>query len=337
MRHAALYFANEVDKQWKTGTRWDSIFTTDMLNVAEFRGLLKTKARDIPMGLYFHENQIAYPNQQNDPRDLHFAFTNLTSALAADYVWFNSEYNRASLVSGLREAARQWPDFVPHREIETITAKSEVEAPGIHPPPEADDLSEQHAGPVHLVWAARWEHDKNPDDLLRVLRALQQCQIEFQISIIGQTFRQQPPAFDKIRREFQDQILHWGFQSCRKSYWHVLEQADLLLSTASHEFYGLSVMEGLAAGLVAVLPNRLAYPEIAQRLAKSSAEVLLYDDLDQCAQQISSCSERLTEIRAGRGTRRAVPGIAETTWPSRGPQLDRALARSVTPINGQSP
>jgi glycosyltransferase involved in cell wall biosynthesis len=308
-----------------------------MLNVAEFRGLLKTKARDIPTGLYFHENQIAYPNRHNDPRDLHFAFTNLTSTLAADYVWFNSEYNRASLVSGLSEAARQWPDFAPYSEIETITAKSEVQAPGIHPPPEADNLSAERAGPIHLVWAARWEHDKNPDDLLHVLRALQQRQLAFRISIIGQSFRQQPAAFDAIRREFQDKILHWGFQSSRESYWRVLSQADLFLSTAIHEFYGLSVIEGLAAGLVAVLPNRLAYPEIAQRLANSSAEVVLYDDLDQCVQQVSSCSERLPEIRAGRGPRRAIPEITETTWPSRSAQLDRALARSVKSISRQSP
>ena len=71
MRQSALHFADQVDHQWKAGNRWDSIFTTDMLNVAEFRGLLKTGARDVPIGLYFHENQVAYPNRHSDTRDLH--------------------------------------------------------------------------------------------------------------------------------------------------------------------------------------------------------------------------------------------------------------------------
>ncbi|MCH2182434.1 MAG: DUF3524 domain-containing protein [Mariniblastus sp.] len=329
MRQAALYFAEQVDRQWEAGTRWDSIFTTDMLNVAEFRGLLKTEAREVPIGIYFHENQVAYPNRHTDPRDLHFAFTNLTSTLAADYVWFNSQFNRDSLVSGLKEAARQWPDFVPLREIETIPTRSQVEIPGIQLPPANPGLPNEYSGPVHLVWAARWEHDKNPADLLQLLRQLQQRQIPFSVSIIGQSFREQPPEFEQIQQEFHNQIVHWGYQSSRTAYWKVLSEADLFLSTAIHEFYGLAVMEGLASGLITLLPNRLAYPEISQRFQRTPAQVALYDTLEQCVNQIAALVDRLPEIRDGRTVRRAVPQVVDTTWPRRGAQMDLALARAV--------
>lgn len=330
MRHGAVYFADQVDRQWQDGTRWDSFFTTDMLNVAEFKGLLKTSAKHVPIGVYFHENQIAYPNQRPDERDLHFAFTNLTSILAADYVWFNSEFNRASLISGLRQAASKWPDFAPIQEIGSITARSQIEAPGIHLPPPPNPHFGSASGPVHLVWAARWEHDKNPAGFLQILQELKRSGLDFRVSVIGQTFRRQPPEFEQIRLEFRDQIEHWGYQPDRESFWKVLFDSDIFISTAVHEFYGLAVMEGLAAGLIAILPNRLAYPEIGRRLDKTQAEVRLYNSTDECVNQIKGIAERLTEIRAQRARRLTVSSIIETGWPQRGPQMDRALQQAIT-------
>ena len=126
MRQAAIEFATLVDKAWQQGQRWDAFFCTDMLNVAEFKGLLQSDASKIPILLYFHENQFVYPNRVDDPRDFHFPFTNFTSALAADHVWFNSEFNRDSMLQELLVVAEKWPSYSPVEAIEVIKGKSHI-------------------------------------------------------------------------------------------------------------------------------------------------------------------------------------------------------------------
>lgn len=94
MRHSAIYFVEQITSELSADS-FELIFCTDFLNVAEFKGLLPDRFRQKPLVVYFHENQFNYPTQVNDPRDLNYAFTNFTSCLAADAVWFNSQYHRA--------------------------------------------------------------------------------------------------------------------------------------------------------------------------------------------------------------------------------------------------
>ncbi len=329
MRHAAIDFAKQVDQQWESGTRWDAFFTTDMLNVAEFRGLLKTDARNIPLGVYFHENQISYPNQKPAERDFHFAFTNLTTILAADFAWFNSEFNRQSLIAGLSEAAKHWPDNAPLQEIESIQDKSQIEIPGIQLPPTPCPPKETIEGPLRLVWAARWEHDKNPAGLLKILGGLDKKNIDFRLNVIGQTYRNQPAEFEQIRQEFSSRIDHWGHQVSRKDFWQVLYDSDVFLSTALHEFYGLAVVEGLAAGLVAILPDRLAYPETKRRFQDTLANIQLYDSIETCIEQLCNAAEQRQTIRQHRTERATEPAMIATAWPTRSPVMDKTLVESV--------
>ena len=67
----------------------DLIISTDMLDLTTFLSLTRSKTADIPIVLYFHENQITYPWSSNDrdvmeKRDIHYGFINIASALAAD-------------------------------------------------------------------------------------------------------------------------------------------------------------------------------------------------------------------------------------------------------------
>lgn len=269
MRHAAIHFSEQIHQLADQGKLWDVIFATDMMNIAELKGLLRSDLREIPIVMYFHENQFVYPNQFGSERDRHFPFTNFISAIAADQIWFNSQFNLDSLIRELYASSKRWPDFKPTAAIETLQKKSHIQPPGIEPPPL--DLSEVTATkckrsadgePIHIIWAARWEHDKNPNRLFNALKLLHQDGVQFRLSVIGQSFRTVPPVFEEIRTAFANQIVRWGYQETRLEYWKSLADADVFVSTAAHEFFGLSAAEAIAVGTRPLLPNRLAYPEL---------------------------------------------------------------------------
>ena len=41
-----------------------------------------------------------------------------------------------------------------------------------------------------------------------------------------------------------------------------MNDADIALSTADHEFFGISMVEAAMAGCYCLVPNRLSYPEL---------------------------------------------------------------------------
>ncbi|MDC0284843.1 DUF3524 domain-containing protein, partial [Mariniblastus sp.] len=286
MRHAAIYFAEEIKRRIGEGEQWDIVFCSDMLNLAEFRGLMPRQISGIPIVMFFHENQFAYPVREGYQRDEHLAFTNFTSALAADRIWFNSKYNFDSMVAGLTRRLKRWPDFQPRKAIESLADKLTIEPLGIEQPAvdlvpyqQAREQRVANGVPVHLVWAARWEHDKNADDLLLALRSLRERGVLFRLSLLGQSFQYSPRVFDEIQSEFQAEILRSGFQESRADYWQALAEADLFVSTAKHEFFGLAAAEGIAAGLIPLFPDRLAYPELLEHaMTREEAKDYLYDN-----------------------------------------------------------
>ena len=262
MRHAAITFAELVRKRFDDGMRWNALWCTDMLDLAAFRGLCPAVA-DLPAVAYFHENQLTYPVQHPDQRDVHFAFTNFTTALAADAVWFNSDYHRHEFLRALRGDLKQLPDHQPVRAVDRIDDKSLVMAPGIEPSVAIRQSRKRRTdGPMHLVWAARWEHDKNPTLLFDALDELMRRGVDFRVSVIGQAFREAPAVFGQARQRLGDRVVCWGYQPSRLAYEQVLAEADVYVSTADHEFFGIAAVEAAVAGCTCVLPRRLAYPEV---------------------------------------------------------------------------
>ncbi|QDT30778.1 tRNA-queuosine alpha-mannosyltransferase domain-containing protein [Thalassoglobus polymorphus] len=270
MRHAATSFALQIREVLKAEPQsWDVIFTTDMLNVAELKGQLPESIRSCPVVLYFHENQFEYPTRLEGgqaQRDEHFAFTNFISLLSADQVWFNSNYHRDNLLNHVRNQLSRMPKLARtdaarwKSELEKVEQLAKVHTPGI----ECRRASFSSDGPIHLCWVGRWEHDKNPEQFFEALRLLRASGVAFQLSVFGESYRNTPECFSKAREEFQSNIVHWGFAESKERYFELLAQADVVVSTAIHEFFGIAILEAMNAGCVPILPQRLSYPELVR-------------------------------------------------------------------------
>ena len=274
MRHSAITFASQTAELTEKRQSWDMLFCSDMLNLAEFAALTPAEIAHLPKVIYFHENQLTYPVRVEDERDYQFAMTNLTGALAADAVWFNSQFHMDSFLVALAKFLKSMPDHQPIESIEKIRAKSSVHPPGI---PDFPARRKRKAGPLRVLWAARWEHDKNPEDFFEALSMLKKNKISFRLSVIGQSFRDRPEVFERAQQMLQGHIDLWGYQKSRNDYERALRQADVIVSTANHEFFGIGVVEAVAAGAYPLVPERLSYPEILGLGRIEGAERFFYD------------------------------------------------------------
>jgi glycosyltransferase involved in cell wall biosynthesis len=276
MRHAPVTFAEQLaDADAEADARrrrWDVLFCSDMLDLAAFRGLAPAPVRDLPAVAYFHENQLTYPVRHDEPRDAHFALTNMTTALAAEAVWFNSAYHRDAFLDAVEQLLRQMPDHRLPSAVDRIRARSSVHPPGIDPPPARPQP--RPPGPLRILWAARWEHDKGFDTFRQALRLLTEAGVDFRVSVIGQSFRDVPEAFARARQELGDRVDRWGYQPTRDQYQAALAEADVFVSTAEHEFFGISAVEAIAAGAFPILPDRLAHEmdDALERLVAGKGE-----------------------------------------------------------------
>jgi glycosyltransferase involved in cell wall biosynthesis len=275
MRHAGVTFAEQVGEALEEGEAWDVVFTSDMLSLADFRGLAPKAVRDLPAVAYFHENQLTYPVREESERDYHFVFSNLTTALSAESVWFNSAFHRDEFLDAATAFIKRMPDFKILSAVDAIRAKAVVHPPAIELP---DGSPRRGAGPLHILWVARWEHDKCPERFFGALEHLASQHVDFRVSVIGGGGGRQPlPIFEQARQRFSDRILHWGYQESRAAYEQVLSEADVVVSTADHEFFGIGVLEAAAAGAFPLIPRRLAYPEVFAETDVPGCDSFFYD------------------------------------------------------------
>jgi glycosyltransferase involved in cell wall biosynthesis len=323
MRHSAITFAQQVAEVLRKGQTLDMVFCSDMLNLAEFSALAPVEISRLPKLMYFHENQLTYPVRVEDERDYQFAMTNLISALAADAVWFNSRFHMESFLDALVKFLKSMPDFQPLEAVDIIRAKSSVHPPGIA---DLEGLHERKPGPLRILWAARWEHDKNPELFFKALEILKADNVQFRLSVIGQSFRDRPDVFAGAREIFSGHIDHWGYQKTRADYEHVLQQADVIVSTANHEFFGISVVEAIAAGAYPLVPACLSYPEIIGLNQIKDAEQFFYNGSpSDLANKLTRLAARINEGTLFPATIDHAALTDRFKWHNLVPQYDRAL------------
>ena len=327
MRHSAVTFASEVAPLVENGAQWDVIFCSDMLNLAEFLALAPKPVSDLPTVAYFHENQLTYPVRFESERVYQFAMTNMTTALAADSVWFNSAYHRDSFLQALRTFLGKMPDYQPTEAVEQIRTKAAVYPQGIET---IETRAQRKPGPLRILWAGRWEHDKGAEDFFNALKILKKEAIDFRISVIGEQFREAPDVFEWAKDYFKENIHRWGYQQGRCDYVEALLEADVVVSTARHEFFGVSIVEAIAAGAYPLLPKRLAYPEILALDQDTAAEEYFYDgSVDALAEKLAELARRLKKSSLwAQNSDRPKQLVERFEWDKLAPLLDQGLARA---------
>ena len=266
VRGNALYWALQERDLLSGG--YDLVLATSMVDLATLRGLVPTLCTT-PAILYFHENQFDYPRQQRQHSLLEAQMVSLYSALAADSLLFNSNYNRESFLDGCEHLLGRLPDKVPPGVVALLREKSAVLPVAIDrdllakaSPAWPGTASGTPGKPLRIVWCGRFEYDKGAQGLLPILQQLERQQCEYELSLVGQQFRNLPTVFADIQREFPHRLVHCGYLAEAGDYHALLCGADVVLSTSLHDFQGLAVLEAVAAGCIPVVPDRLAYREI---------------------------------------------------------------------------
>ncbi len=249
-----------IDERARLERDYDMLVATSMVDLATLRGLVPGLCL-VPSLLYFHENQFAYPQSGQQNSLLEAQMVSLYSALAADRLAFNSAYNRDTFLVGLEQLLQRLPDRVPDGVVEGLRRKSvllpvPVRAGGAAP---QDPWPERQGRELRILWSARFEHDKGGEGLLAILRELESGGLDFRLALTGKQFRSSPAVFAEIRGSFAQRLAHFGFVDSRAEYLAWQRGADIVLSTALHEFQGLAVMEAVSLGCEPVLPDRLAY------------------------------------------------------------------------------
>lgn len=257
MHGAAITLAGRIEGVF------DMILVTDMIDLGLFKSLLPTNYKDLPILLYFHENQIAYPWTINvKDWDRTYAWINYTSALVADQIAFNSAYNRDSFLDALPGFLDALPDFKNIDSVKRITGKSRVLPLGLDLSwkAESNQSSIPNIAPVCL-WNHRWEHDKNPELFFESFIKLHKEGIPFRLIILGKAYKEMPDIFKVIQHKLSGQIIHFGYAESQDQYYKLIQQADIIPVTSHHDFFGISVLEGIYAGAKPLLPYRMAYKE----------------------------------------------------------------------------
>jgi len=315
MRHASVTLADQVAELTAAGGRWDAVFCGDMLNLPEFLGLAPRPVRSLPSVAYFHENQLTYPDERKEPRDIHFALSNMTTALAGE-TWFNSAFHRDSFLGALEALLADMPDYQLPDVVERIRSASRVMHPGVD---RFQPRGPRPGGPMRILWAARWEHDKDPETFFDAIGRLEAGGAEFRLSVIGPQFGRIPPVFQTARGRLAHRIDRWGYQETLDEYRAALREADVFVSTARHEFFGISAVEAAAAGAMPVLPERLAYPEVFQLGKFPGAEALFYSG------GAGGLARRLAELADGGFWPGAAEIVKPLAWPVVAAAMDDAI------------
>jgi glycosyltransferase involved in cell wall biosynthesis len=296
---------------------YDLIIATSMVDISTLRGFRPNLAQ-APLIVYFHENQFDYPQSEFQREDIQLQLTTIYNAACADLILFNSEYNRCTFLKGASALLKKMPDGVPKSLMQRIEARSKILPVPIHLEPQ-HNIRLLPNSELHLLWNHRWEYDKNPETLFAALQLLKQHKIPFTIDVLGQGFRRSPDIFNQAKTEFRNEIRHWGYQP-KDIYQSCLNECNLVISTAFHDFQGLALQEAIACGCLPIAPNRVAYPEYVP--SDLLYEINTTNEAEQLANKIMNVRQQ--------GFYLGDNPVTRYTWSQLKPQYEQVINGALT-------
>jgi glycosyltransferase involved in cell wall biosynthesis len=312
---------------------FDALVVTDLMSLSDLRALWGAACP--PALAYFHENQLSYPLPPGEAIDYQFGFTDITTALAARRVLFNSGFQHDAFFARLPGFIGMMPECRPKWVVEAIRSRAGVLHPGIDlPAGEPDPRPRDMTRPPLVVWNHRWEFDKNPQAFFAALDAVRAHGVEFRLALLGENFQVVPKEFLAARERYGDRVVQYGFAESRADYLDWLRQGTVVVSTADQENFGMAIVEAARLGCRPLVPDRLSYPEVIPEEFHGDC---LYRDAADLVERLTAILSQSRE--AGTGEAHAVAGTAAAggfrhrlasameryLWERVGPRFDAAL------------
>jgi glycosyltransferase involved in cell wall biosynthesis len=190
---------------------------------------------------------------------------------------------------------KHFPDYNELWVVDELRAKSHVLPLGLELKRlVAFDPRNPSAGPPLILWNHRWEYDKDPDTFFRAIYALADEGLDFGLLLLGRSHRNKPTEFLDARQRLAERIVHFGYAQDIATYGRRLWQADIVVSTALHDFFGAAVVEACYCDCFPVLPRDLAYPEL---IPTEFHDKCLYDGFDALTQRLRWAIEHIESVR----------------------------------------
>lgn len=239
------------------------VVASDMLDLSIFRSLTRKQTWSIPHAIYFHENQLTYPQNTRQRHGYRYGFINYASAMSADKLYFNSAFHLDAFFDELPRMLKHFWDYNELETVDLLRRRAEVLALGVDLTRfDAYHITDERHSPPLILWNHRWEEDKNPNLFLQTLAQLIYRGIAFNVAILGENIRHSTPEFDAIREQLGSRLVQFGYVEDFQDYARLLWQSDIVVSTANQEFFGGAVAEAIYCGCLPILPNRLNYPTL---------------------------------------------------------------------------
>jgi len=262
----------------------DLLLCSSMMNLPAFIALTNPRFAHTAKIMYMHDNQFTRPIPSGEQRDMTYCYINYLSMLVANKLIFSSQFHMEDLLQALPGFLNNFPGEKHHLVVDEIRAKSVVLYPGLdlsyfnsHP-----DTRKENKRPV-IVWNQQWQFDRNPAMFFRVLNRLNDIDLAFDLILAGDSKHDKPEEFTKALQRFGDQIRHFGYVDNKESYSKLLHCGDIVVSTASYEFFCVSIMEAIYCGCHPLVPSALHYPELIPKSLHHPLlhSKILYEDEDQ--------------------------------------------------------